>query len=497
MDIFGYVETRLSPSSQEYWHRLRHEDFVNDLDLTRPDLTIPLVWHCDGVKIFKSQKAWVYSYSSILKKTHNSLANKMVLLVVRDGALVKYKTHDCIAGLIAFACKTLATGCFPLMDVNGSPFAENSLEASRAGQPFTRDGWRAVFSGFKSDLEARVQVHKMTRNYMANNICEHCCAGKDIPFTDFSSEAAWRLCRFSHEEFLMMNPARRQSAWVDVPGWRKERNLEDLLHTLHLGVACCSVAGLLIDHLQCKSPHLTLDGLDDELARSFTHYRDWCRKNKLGGTSMRFTRLRFGREKWTSLPELSQYKASTVKLMIYWVQVFLMEDGDPFGHEDRKHCAYSLAKFQWMLDVNGAWLSRQNALETADFGFSFLLFYQRLALRCQGEPKKCYKLVPKFHYFCHLCEYIERTHRNVRLGKLCVVQGQTDRVFKMLQAFVATRARYEHCYADESLMGQLSSISSSTNAMTMEKVTMHRYRVLLDLFLGPDMIVSEIPPRER
>lgn len=60
-----------------------------------------------------------------------------------------------------------------------------------------------------------------------------------------------------------------------------------------------------------------------------------------------------------------------------------------------------------------------------------------------------------------------------------------------------TTIRYEHCYADESLMGEISTIASSTNAMTLEKVTMHRYRVLLDLFLGPDMVVSEEPLHER
>lgn len=377
------------------------------------------MWHCDGVKIFKSQKAWIYSYSSIIKKKHDSLANKMVFVVVRDSALVKFKTHDSIAHLVAYACKTLATGCYPLLDENGTPFAENTLEASRAGQSFTRDGWRACFCGFKSDLEARVQVHKMTRNYMANSICEHCCAGRDMSYADFTSNAAWKLCRFSHEQFLMMNPAERQSAWVEVPGWRKDRNLEDLLHTLHLGVACCAVAGLLVDHLQCKNPHLTLDGLDDELARSYAHYRDWARTKKLGSTCMRFTRLRFGREKWSSLPELSQYKASTVKVLMYWVQVFLLEDGDPRGYEDRRHCAFALAKFQWMLDVTGSWFDEKNAVKTADLGFTFLLFYQRLALRCEGEDKKCYKIVPKFHYFQHLCEYIERTGRNVRLGNTC------------------------------------------------------------------------------
>ena len=57
--------------------------------------------------------------------------------------------------------------------------------------------------------------------------------------------------------------------------------------------------------------------------------------------------------------------------------------------------------------------------------------------------------------------------------------------------------RYEHCYADESLMGSISTIASSSNAMTLERVTMHRYRVLLDFFLGPDMAVSEERPHDR
>lgn len=51
--------------------------------------------------------------------------------------------------------------------------------------------------------------------------------------------------------------------------------------------------------------------------------------------------------------------------------------------------------------------------------------------------------------------------------------------------------RFEHCYPDESLMGELGRIASKTHALTMERVTMHRYRCLLDFFLGSDMKVSE------
>lgn len=78
-------------------------------------------------------------------------------------------------------------------------------------------------------------------------------------------------------------------------------------------------------------------------------------------------------------PELStQYKASTVKYMQYWVHAFLMSrrtDND----EDLIYMTYSLAMFQYMLDTQGPWMSEEKRLETKGFGCNFLLFYQRLA----------------------------------------------------------------------------------------------------------------------
>ena len=41
--------------------------------------------------------------------------------------------------------------------------------------------------------------------------------------------------------------------------------------------------------------------------------------------------------------------------------------------------------------------------------------------------------------------------------------------------------RYEHCYQDEDLMRQLAKIASRTHPNTMDKVTLQRYRSLLEL----------------
>lgn len=46
--------------------------------------------------------------------------------------------------------------------------------------------------------------------------------------------------------------------------------------------------------------------------------------------------------------------------------------------------------------------------------------------------------------------------------------------------------RFEHCYQDEDLMQQIGRIASRTHPVTMEKVTLSRYRALLQLFTFKD-----------
>ena len=168
--------------------------------------TIPLAWHMDGVKVYKTHKAYVYSFSSLIRKGP-SLDTKCLTLLVRDGDLVKPHTHNDIGILIGYIMKVLSTGNFPTTNERGEPFKGGTLEASRAGQPFA-GGWRCAFAAFKADLEARV-VHQLTRNWASDSICEHCLASKNEEFSygDFSDNAAYLECMFDHNQFLMLNPA--------------------------------------------------------------------------------------------------------------------------------------------------------------------------------------------------------------------------------------------------------------------------------------------------
>ena len=214
---------------RDYWTHCEHLEFFDGLHLQPEEYgsTVPLFFHTDGVKIYKNQKAWVYSLSSACRKG-SSTTTKFVFVLFRDNMAIKNKTHDSVGHLVGYMVDTMMTGRFPLVDYLGNPFEPGSLDSMRAGRPFA-EGWKLAFAGFKGDWEARVVVHKMSRYYRTTYICEHCMASykDDFTFGDFNAGAASQTLRFNHREFLALNPQNDQSSWTCVKGWTKDRNLEE------------------------------------------------------------------------------------------------------------------------------------------------------------------------------------------------------------------------------------------------------------------------------
>ena len=229
-EFFAWVHDPPEEANQrcaEYWSRSSHLPFYQKLTIDNPETTIPIAWHVDGVKIYKTHKAWVYSFSSAIKKGP-SLISKSLVLLFREAVMVKPFTHDAVGRIVAYIMKVLQTGLFPSQDFSGNDFPKESVEEIRSGTPFA-GGWKGAFACFKADLEARVLVHKLVRNWASDSMCEHCLASRLPQFTygDFSDRAAYWECMFTHEEFFLLNPASRQSTWLNVPGWDKDRNLDE------------------------------------------------------------------------------------------------------------------------------------------------------------------------------------------------------------------------------------------------------------------------------
>lgn len=133
------IEEDLEFRVEEFWKHLEHLPFYTSLQLDNPAGTIPIAWHADGVKVYKTQKVWVYSFSSCIRKGP-SLATKMLFVCIRDSLIVKFMTHDSVGRLIGYCMDVMMTGNFPEQDFEGAPFQPGSVEAQRAGSPFVEAG---------------------------------------------------------------------------------------------------------------------------------------------------------------------------------------------------------------------------------------------------------------------------------------------------------------------------------------------------------------------
>ena len=126
--------------AKEYWHKVRGEDFYSTLQLTEPERTVPIVFHVDGVRIYKQQESWIYSYSSMTKKGGSTVENKIVLCLVRDALVAKPQTHDALAKIVTWVCTVLQTGRYPCKDFYGQDWPAGSKEAERAILSLQVDG---------------------------------------------------------------------------------------------------------------------------------------------------------------------------------------------------------------------------------------------------------------------------------------------------------------------------------------------------------------------
>ena len=215
-----------SSRTTEYWEHASELEFFEKLELGREEFgrCVPLYIHCDGVRVYRHQKMFIYSMSSACRKGP-SMRTKWVFIVVRESEIVKHKTHASIAALVSYMVETLRSGKYPELDSQGCSWPVGSASASRAGKPFEFN-WIMTFAAFKGDWEARQQVHRLNRYYATKYICEHCCASYEEhnTFGDFRMSANCLSLRFTHEQYLMMSTP---SPWLCVRGWTKDRNLEE------------------------------------------------------------------------------------------------------------------------------------------------------------------------------------------------------------------------------------------------------------------------------
>lgn len=278
---------------------------------------------------------------------------------------------------------------------------------------------------------------------------------------------------------------------------------QDVLHVFHQGVGCILVASLVCDSLQCKHVGITLKDMDARLSKEvYAHYKKWCRDRAPHATSCshRFSATRFGKETWSSFPELgSIYKAAVVKCMIYWCAQYLKEERGVSGGEQRYRTMHQFALFQYLMDSNGPFFDCDTTGKVVQAARTGLLDYQRLASadRKKEGDRRTFKITPQVSLITRADFLYNVMQTQPQAPQLKGKQSFCcSKYFHQKTLIASSRLnngsnsyppasimRFEHCYQDEDLMHQVSKIASRCHVNTMEVTTLSRYTGLLELFV--------------
>ncbi len=214
-------------------------------DAERMTHTVPYTLHGDDVRVHNNSKVYVITCSSALTRAPSKVSRLLVtaflsrLSVKRTvGGRVLNQSIDEIHQTISHSSHCLLEGRWPRTDYKGRPFS--GFRVDMAGRPLAGP-WRAAFSHMRGDLEFKARAFNWP-NYACHFLCHLCPAHKgDDPlcFTDLSPGAPCFQISYSHEDYLWncacMGSYR--SPFLQLPGFRKERVLEDWMHDVHLGCA--------------------------------------------------------------------------------------------------------------------------------------------------------------------------------------------------------------------------------------------------------------------
>jgi hypothetical protein len=427
--------------------------------------TIPFWLHGDEIHYAVKGKSLVLSWGSRVGAAKSPWLSRFIFCIVPCDIMVKTVTLNQLLYYFSLSCKILLKGVMPSRPlVGGGIFITGSFQHTSAKQPCC-GRFRFAFSDLKGDMVFLVQALGW-RSFSAVSCCPTCFGSKTHRLLNYKNcrfDAPWRLTLESHEEWLLnMHDAIFRSPLLDIPGARKERFMNDFMHTGHLGMYPHLCGSVLID--------LVDDGAfegrnrQDCLIEAWRLFKRWCTDHGINCSMDRFTLERLGlksnkksRTKWACL----KTKAMNSRVCIAWLDHFCT-----YRVNANASCSeymrlmtstlHNLATFQYYLDVMPEFLDEQQRHLVWDAGYQFLFGYCHLAKENSVLLRARYNFVPKFHAFCHLLDLIMEQGINIR---------------------------YYQCYADEDYIGKVGRIAASSHRLAMPVRTVQRLSVLTSLEL--------------
>ena len=407
--IFGSDE-----ELQAYWGEKDCQDpaFQYHPALTREDYArncVPIKLHSDGVVMSKTESLHVISWSSYFGQgkiletqlLFTAIVKSACLKQPQDGLDTMRSIYRCLRWSLA-AC---LAGLHPALDWDEKPWPPGSVRAKLANTPLHPGGkFLGVFQ-LLGDLDELCNQYGL-RHFNSTMPCFwcRCSTGPNVPWTDFSPDAAWRL---TVEEpgpaGPVMPPPSDHELWM-VPGLSIFSVGWDILHGCDVG-PCLHVLG------NCLEDLMELKGLgrneDARLAAIWEAaqeiYKDQGIQNRLAHLDTNSFRHGSG-----EFPRL-RAKGNEARHFLPVVEALLarFDGGSSPYHRVRARMIASLLNFYNIVETPRLLLSQEEAHNGKMHIMQFLKDYSWLSSHSMHQGKVRWQLTIKFHYLAHAADLLK------------------------------------------------------------------------------------------
>ncbi len=250
-----------------FWQAMGQAPWAKDLpqvtDKENQDRRIPYRIHGDAFRAYKRQRIVALTWRAAASEGDSwrtrllfTLIPKRLMVHEQRGGLAQWNTLTWCLRHFARLLNILHIGSFPeqLPDgiTCGAGWCSLRHHEQLRGEAVCGK-WLFGFAGMGGDLEWFRDANLLMpfqRYYACKNVCCKCEAhttAADKLYSDMSSAAGWRQRPIDTQRYLQLCPQVCRTPLTEIIGWSWELgNMEDVMHTVFLGIGADLVATTLV-----------------------------------------------------------------------------------------------------------------------------------------------------------------------------------------------------------------------------------------------------------
>ena len=437
---------------REFWIPYARTPFVTKHPVVRAadwDVVLPFGFHGDAGPFSKNDGLFCLSFNGLLGEGQTMRKRFLATVICdskkkRDGS-----TMEAIWRIFGWSLSCIASGTTPHQD-----WLQRPIEGG--GQPLA-GRYRGVVVQARGDWEFFAQYMGMPRWDNPENCCWMCQAGMVGPsqWTAWGVDAAWRPTRKTHESWLADLAADGKpvpAPFRHITGLRLECVCPDIMHVADLGVSA-HVLGNVFWEVITSHAFGEMDQRG-QIEALHADMKAWYSRTTRGISKLQ-GKLTVSRIKTTrDWPKLKAKAAACRHLMKYGVHLATRFNSGSLHDRRRLAVTKLMARFYEIVDTDARFFTAPVLEELKRIGQEFMGCYIALSIEAAESvpPVHAWKLVPKFHIWQHLAEWVPSIWGN---------------------------PRFFWTYCDEDLIGSMTEIGASCHPNTLPITALFKWLVYI------------------